>query len=268
VFGKYALPSDDLAGTATAVTVGGIGSPAAEADPEYLATNLIAPSNTGHRNLPSRPAKLTAYQGYWELTFAAPISVGAYHIVYPNFDAGLDVTLEPDGGTPIPVICPALFENGWWKSPWAEFDAQSSDTWRLSINAANSLLPQVGRLLLYANLRQMANDVLWGDVEDEDLRPIEHRTEGGVEILYEMGGPRRSFDGQFGLKNATTPELVTLHRSARNRILPWTLIPDEDVNDAWFVRFVETRWTRNRAITDHDLLPFRVQELSRGLVFP
>lgn len=265
MFGKYALPSDDLAGTATTVTA--LGSPSGE-DPEYPATNLIAPSNTGHRNLPSRPAKLLDFSGGWRLEFAAPITVGAFHIVYPNFDAALDVTLEPDGGTPVTVSVPSLWENGWWKSPWGEFNAQTSAAWNLMINGTNSIAPQVGRLLLYTSLRQMTNDVLWGEVEDESLPLIEHVTEGGVEILYEMYGPRRSFNGQFGLKAAQANELITLHRSARNRLLPWTLIPDTSVNDAWFVRFQETIWSRTRETYDHNIFPFRVKEVARGLVWP
>jgi hypothetical protein len=273
-FGLYALPSDDLAGDALSVeTSGGTGSPPTgngDEDPEYLGTNLIAPSLTGHLNLPSRPAKLTTYTGYWELVFASPISVSAVHIVYPNFDAGLDVTLEPDGGTPISITIPSRWENGWWPSPWASFDAQSSDRWRLSINGTNSLPLQVGRLMLYGSggFRDLENDVRWGVEEVEEQGQIEHRTEAQVELLYELFGPRRSFSGEFALDNTKANTLIDLHRNARNRILPWTLIPDEDINDAWFVRFQENRWSRTREMVEHNIFPFRVQELSRGLPWP
>lgn len=269
MFGRYALPSDDLAGAATSVTVGGSGSPAAEADAEYPATNLIAPTNTGHRNLPSRPAKLTAYEGYWELTWAAPVTIGAAHLVYPNFDPNLDVVLDLGSSPSVTVPTPALFENGWWKSPAIEFNAQSTDTVRLVINEPNSLLPQLGRLLLYESFRDLGNDVRWGVVEEEELIPIEHVTEGGAEILYEVWSPRRSFSGELALMNATASELLTLMRDARIRILPWSLIPDADhFEDAWFVRFLEPRWSRTREMIEHNIFPFRVKELSRGVVFP
>lgn len=268
-FGLYALPSDDLAGSATSVEVGG-GSPNPE-DLEYPGTNLIAPTNTGHLNLPSRPAKLLDYSGYWELVFAAPIAISAFHLVYHNLDSGLDVTLEPDGGTPIAITIPSRWENGWWPSPAGSFAEQTSDRWRLSINADNSLLPQVGRLLLYGSggFRDLENDVRWGVEEIEEQGQIEHTTEAGVETIYELFGPRRSFSGELALKNAEATTLIDLFRDARNRILPWTLIPDEgNMGDAWFVRFLEPRWSRTRENIEHNIFPFRVQELSRGLPWP
>lgn len=277
-FGLYALPSDDKAGEAIAVEVSDEGSPGGSPsgassieDPEYPATNLIAPTNTGHLNLPSRPAKLLSFAGFWEIVFASPQTISAFHLVYHNFDAGLDVTLEPDGGTPIPITIPSRWENGWWPSPAGSFEAQTSDRWRLSINQENSLLPQVGRLLLYGSggFRNLQNDVRWGVEEIEEQGQIEDETEADVETLYELFGPRRSFVGEFALQNADATTLIALHRSARNRILPWTLIPDEGImGDAWFVRFSEPRWSRTREMIEHNIFPFRVKELSRGLPWP
>ena len=267
-FGLYALPSDDLAGTATDVEVSSGGG---DEDAEYPGENLIALTNTGHLNLPSRPAKLTSFSGYWELVFAAPITASAFHLVYDNFDAGLNVTLIPDGGTPIAITIPSRWGNGWWPSPAGSFQAQTSDRWRLSINAANSLRPQVGRLLLYGSggFRNLQNDVEWGVEEIEEQGQIEHTTEAGVETLYELWGPRRSFIGSFNLNNTRSDTLIELYRDARNRILPWTLIPDEDqMDDAWFVRFQDSQWSRTRSNPDGNNFPFRVKELSRGLPFP
>src|SRR5262245_30755393 len=96
-FGLYAWPSDDLAGTAADVFVGSGGSPSlstgsppfpyssgspSDEDPEYPATNLIAPSLTGHLNRPSRPAKLLSFSGAWHLFFTSPITVSSFHLVY------------------------------------------------------------------------------------------------------------------------------------------------------------------------------------------
>lgn len=265
MFGLYALPSDDLAGSAT--TVATIGSPSDE-DSEYPAENLIAPTNTGHLNLPSRPAKLLDTSGGWELTFASPITVGGLHLVYHNLDEGLDVTLEPDGGTPITITIPAQWENEWWISPWKTFTPQSSAIWRLLINGTNSLPVQVGRLLLYNEWRQMPTDVRYGVEEAEDQGMIEHVTEGDVETMYELFGPRRSVSGEISLTDDEKPDLLTLFRSARNRILPWSLVPDATVNDAWFVRFAEARWSRVHETIGAHVFPFRVRELSRGLPWP
>lgn len=263
MFGQYALPSDDLAATAVTVT-------ASAEDVEYPALNLIAPTNTGHLNLPSRPAKLTTYSGYWELTFASPITAQMIALIYHNFDAGLNVTLIPGAGTPIALTIPSRWENGWWPSPWQTFTPTAATTWRISINAGNSVLPQIGRVILLGSggLRQLAKDVRWGVEEIEEQGQIEQATEAGVETLYELFGPRRSFVGEFGLENTEASILLTLYRSARNRILPWLLIPDSAVNDAWFVRFSEPRWARTRETYGFNTFPFRVTELSRGLPWP
>jgi len=265
-FGRYALPEDDVAGTADTV----IGS--AE-DSEYPAENIVAPTNTGHLNLPSRPAKLTTLSGYWELVFPAPVEIVGAAIIYHNFEEGLDVTIEAGTGSPLSfsqaIDIPASFENDWAISPWVLFDSpQTFDTWRLSVNEDNYLAPMVGRFLLLTALRDLDNDVRWGVVEEEEQGQVEHRTEGAVETLYELWGPRRSFLGELALLNSAANNLITLHRSARNRILPWLLIPDEGINDAWFVRFQEAKWSRTREMIEHNIFPFRVQELSRGLPWP
>jgi len=265
-FGRYAVPSDDAAGSASSVI-------ASDEDAEYPAENLIAPTNTGHLNLPSRPAKLSTTSGHWELTFDAPITVIGVALIYTNFDEDLDVTIEAGSGSPLSfsqaIPIPAPWENGWWPSPWILFDdPETHDTWRLSINEANSIAPQVGRLLLLTALHDLDNDVRWGVVEEEEQGQIEHATEGKVETLYELWGPRRSFLGELALQHQVAGNLVSLHRSVRNRILPWLLIPDESINDAWFVRFQEAKWSRTREMIEHNIFPFRVQELSRGLPWP
>lgn len=264
-FGLYALPSDDLAAGATSVI--SPGSPALE-DPDYPADNLIAPTNTGHLNLPSRPAKLLDVSGSWELTFGAPITVGAMALIYHNLDEALDVTLEPSGGTPIAITIPPWTEDGWSVSPFQQFAQQTASVWTLSINGANSRNVEVGRLLLFASLRDMENDVRWGVEEVEEHGLIEQPTELGIETIYDIGGKRRSFSGELALMNTESGELITLYRTAHGRVLPWLLIPDEDINDAWLVRFDEPRWSRTRAQIEHNLFPFRVKELSRGLPWP
>jgi hypothetical protein len=262
MFGKYALPSDDLAGTATTVV-------ASAEDAGYPALNLIAPSNTGHLNLPSRPAKLTTTSGYWDLTFGSAITVVAAAIVYHNFDEGLDVTLEPGAGSiAIPIPAKPGDDDDWTLSPWVEFNATTDTVWRLSVNGANSQAVQVGRLLLLGELRQLETDVRYGGEEQEGRLFFAHQTEVGIETLYDLFDVRRAFNGQFGFRPSETDALRALWRSARNRITPWLLIPDEDVNDAWFVRFEDDAYSRTAETVGFNTHPFRVRELSRGLVWP
>jgi hypothetical protein len=267
MFGKYMLPGDDIGVTyATGVTTSGSGSPvASDEDPDYPASNIISLN-------PARPAKLTVYSGYWELTFAAPVAIQGAAIIYHNFDAGLNVTVEGSGGSPAfsqAMTIPAHHEDGWPVSPWVLFSSTKTyQTWRLSVNAVNSQLPQVGRFVLIGELRQTTEDVLWGEEESEDHTIVEMPTELGIETIYALGGKRRHFSGEFGVLNTTAATLITLYRSASGRTLPWLLIPDTAVNDAWLVRFEESHWSRTRETYDHNRIPFRVQELARGLPWP
>jgi len=266
MFGRYALPSDDLAGGASSVT-------ASDEDTEYPATNLIAPSNTGHLNLPSRPAKLSATSGSWTLEFSSAIAVIAAAVIYHNFDEGLDVTLEGGGGAfsiPMPIPAkPGGDDDDWTLSPWVAFGGtQTYDEWTLSVNEANSINPQVGRLLLLGALRQIETDVRCGVDEQEERTIIEQPTELGVETVTDMFNMRRRFAGEFGVRDAEVADLVALWRSARLRVLPWLLIPDEDINDAWFVRFDDPASSRTRENLNFSRIPYRVRELSRGLPWP
>lgn len=266
MFGRYALPSYDLAGRATSVTA------SSEADgypPEYL----IATDSTGHLNLPSRPAKLDDTTGYFDLQFAAPITVRAVAVIYPNFDGELGgVYISAGGGAFIQSIpVPALPQTGddWRFSPWIELSsAQTYDNWRLTISSANSQNVQVGRLLLLGQLRQMETDVRYGGTDEEERTLIEQATYFGVETVFDMYNVRRRFTGEFGFRDAETADLLALWRSARNRVQPWLLIPDEDVNDAWFVRFDDVMYARTRQTIGFNTHPFRVREVSRGMPWP
>jgi hypothetical protein len=261
MFGKYALPHDDRAGLATSIT-------ASDPDAEYPAENLVATDTTGHLNLPSRPAKLDATSGYFELAYGTPIDIVGAAIINHNFDEDLDVTLIIDGGTPIPFTIEAHHADGWPQHQWIEFEAQSASTVRLSINDANSIPVQVGRLLLLAAIRQMENDVRWGEVEAEEHGMIEHRTELGNEIIYDLGGKRRSFAGEITHRDHECGDFINLLQQAKSRVQPWLLIPDAGEASCMLVRLEEPRWSRTRETINHNIFPFRVKELARGLPFP
>ena len=44
-----------------------------------------------------------ANDGGFTLVFSTPQTISAFHLVYHNLDPGLNVTLDPDGGTPIAI---------------------------------------------------------------------------------------------------------------------------------------------------------------------
>jgi hypothetical protein len=266
MFARYALPSDDVAGDAT------VTSPFEES--AYGAPFLVATSTTGHLNLPSRPAKLNTTSGYWNLDFASPVTLYGYAIIYHNFDVGLDVTLELGGGSPFSNVIQvptsaAHHEDDWPPNIWEEFDNPISgvEAVQLSINEANSINPQVGRLLLLTAIRDIGNDVRWGVSEGEEHTFIGLRTELGIETIYDLGGKQRSATAEIALEDADHSNLISLYRNARTRVQPWLLIPDVDETDCWLVRFEENR-NRIRETINHNVFPFRVKEVARGLPWP
>jgi hypothetical protein len=263
MFGKYSLPGDDIAATyATVVT-------ASAEDPDYLAVNIASGS-------PSRPAKLTTTSGWFVYDFGVAVNIAAVALIYHNLDAGLAVTIQANvadawGAPPVSqaLTIPAHHEDGWPVSPWALIAGSPSYRWwRLNITGVNSLTIAIGRWVLVGALRQLTEDVLWGEEEREEHTIVEQRTELGIETIYDLGGKRRHFSGEFGILNTSAATLQSLYRSAKGRTLPWLLVPDTAVNDAWFVRFEESQFSRTRETYNHNRIPFRVQELARGLPWP
>jgi hypothetical protein len=262
---RYAYPLDDACQR--------IGPPvtAADADPAYPPANLIDPN-------PAKPAKLTTTSGAFVLDFGVPVEIAAAAVLYHNLDHDTDVTLAWNAsdawGSPAGdqlLIVPGKTEDDWTVSPWIDLgDPMSARYWRLTIGDAspNPDPIVVGRLVLLSTLRTIDTDVRWGEEEAEEHGLIELPTALGVETIYALGGKRRRFAGELTLSNPTAAEFIALTRHAHGRVLPWLLIPDASVNDAWIVRFDENRWSRVREVPDINNFPFRVQELSRGLPWP
>lgn len=266
MFGLYALPTDDVAGQATVT--------ASAPDTGYPAQNIVAPTNTGHLNLPSRPGKLTDTSGWFHLLFPSAVTVVAVAVIYHDFVEDLDVSLDIGTGSPftnsIPIPIPAKpnAADDWTLSPWVRFAAQTSDNFRLSINGTNDRNVQVGRLLLLTTLRQLETDVRYGGEDQEERIVIADPTELGVETMYDLYNVQRRFEGEFGFRPDETSALLQLWRSARNRVLPWLLIDDETVNDAKLVRFEDNAYSRTHQTIGFNSHPFNVREVSRGLPWP
>lgn len=265
MIGRYALPLDD--GAIDAAVSG-----SAE-DSDYLAENLVGRSAAGLPGLTaSRPAKLTTTTGNWTIDTLATSPFVAAALINHTIDAGSTVVLSANaGGFTIPIPIPTHHEDGWSVSPFVIFpSAQPYDDWILTISTPNSVPIAVGRLMLLTAIRDLENDVRWGVEEAEEHAIIVQPTELGVETIYELGGKQRAFSGELALRDTTgtAQSLITLMRSAHGRVYPWLLIPDVDVNDAWLVRFDENRWSRVRENPNHNIFPFRVKEVARGLPWP
>lgn len=271
MIGAYSLPSDDLLAAFNPTIT------ASAEDPAYPVSNWAF-------RYPAHPSKMLTDTGDWVFDFGAPANVAAFALIYHNFDEGLLVKLQwnssnswgaPVGEQIIPI--PAATEDGYSVSPWIEVTGSPTyQFWRLVISGSpgNSQALMLGRPYFSGALRDLGDvegigqDVRWGVQELEEQNLIEHRTEIGVEHIYDIGDARGRFDGELALYDSTAAALISLARSARMRVFPWLLIADTAVNKARMVRFVENRWQRTRETINHNIFPFSVQELARGLDWP
>jgi hypothetical protein len=265
----YALPTDDLAPSAIAVT-------ASAEDPGYPADLLIDPN-------PAHPAKLTTTTGSWVLQFGTSIAPVAAVLVYPQLDGGLAVSLQGHAtdswGAPSfsqAFSIPGPHEDGASISPILELSGTPSYAyWRVNVTGTNSVPVGIGRLMLLSHLRAFEDgtSVQWGVEESEDYGVVEMATELGVETIYDLGNKRRSLQGQMLLRQEGATQFLTLRRATKGRVEPWLLIPFEDVNDAYLVRWSERASLRQINWPDlvagyAQILPLRVTEVSRGLPWP
>ncbi len=272
-FARYGLPTDDLLARLSPTITVTAGSPAAE-DPGYPITNWLA-------RRPSKPSRLTTTDGGWIFDFLGAANVAAFALINHNFDAGQNVLLEwsTDNFSTVTgsqsITIPTWTEDGWSVNAWIEVTGSPTFRyWRLTITGSpgNTQPLSLGRPVFLGALRDVGNDVRFGVVQSEDHKIVEMDTELEVETIYALGGKRRSLDGELALRNLSPNEdaqnFISLVRAASGRTLPWILIPDIDVNDAWMVRFVESGWAETQEMINHNIFPFRVRELSRGYPYP
>jgi hypothetical protein len=259
----YARPSDNVAGSATIT--------ASADDAAYPAANLAD-------LIASKPAKLTGTSGNWVFAFSAPQRVDLVALIHHNLTAGLDVKIQGNATNAWTsptfsqaITIPAYQEDGFPVCPFLDLTGLSGYStsgfqyWRLLINAANAAAVAIGDVVLAALKRTLEVNVSWGATEEEEHPLIEHVTDYGVSTIYDLGTKRRRFAGQTETTDAGLASLRSLYRDARGRARPWLLVPDPSVNEAWLVRFQETKQQRALVFLNANQLAFNVEEVSRGL---
>lgn len=224
---------------------------------------------------PAKPAKLTSTTGAWLWDFGVAKSVDLVAIIHHNLTAGLNVRIQANAanawGAPSidqAITIPAYQEDGFPVSPFVDLtgiNPRSYRYWRLVVVAANGAPVAIGEVVLAATKRTFEINVSWGAREQEEHPIIEHRTDHGVSIIYDLGTKWRTFAGELETTDAGLSSLRSLARDARNRARPFLLIPDPDINDAWFVRLLEPNFEHEHTFINQRKLSVRFQEVSRGL---
>lgn len=261
----YGRPSENVTANATIT--------ASAPDATYPAANL------GDLD-PAGPSKLAATSGAWLFDFGSAQRLDVVALIHHNLTAGLDVRLEGDtsNGTwltpPLSAhfTIPTYHEDGFPVNPWIDVTGASGYStsgyrfWRVAVYGTNAANVAIGEVVMQRLKRQFEINIAWGAQDGEDRQVIEHRSAGGVVFAYNVGTKQRRLQGQVpDTTDVGMASLLSLHRDARGRAKPFLLVPDASVNDALFVRWGASAFTRTMQMTDVNGVPVAFEELSRGL---
>lgn len=257
----YVLPSENIGASASITARAG-----STADPNYPVANLV--------NLcPAIPGKILQTAGGWDFDYGAPVALDGIALIHHNLTAGLDVRVQAHNlGNPVEeferaITIPAWDVDGWSVSPWIDLrDAPAYRFWTPYVVGVNAGPVAVGEIVMASTLHSLPTNLAPGFTEGEDHAVIEHRTTSGVSFIYLVGARSRVQTGELpAVTDAGAEAVRDLLRDAGGRGRPFLVVPDPDVNEAWFVRSTTSRFSRQRFKVDVNRVPFALEEVSRGL---
>lgn len=256
----YTLPTDRLVPSAVTVQTG-------TEDPNYLAVNLVDLD-------PGNPAKLTGTTGAWVFDFGSAVTPQLFALIHHNLDAGISVRLQAHTsntwGAPsldLALTIPTYHEDGFPVNPWLDLSGATYTYryWRLHIAGTNLSAIAVGEALFYLTKRSLAVNISWGAKRGEKHPIIEHETELGDSLIYELQTKQRSIQGELDTTDAGLTAMLSLMRAARGRSRAFVVIVDGS-NDALFGRWLTPTFEYTEAFLDRHTVPFNFEESSRGTV--
>jgi hypothetical protein len=219
-------PGDDAVSTA----VISMTSP----DVFYPATNL-----QGYD--PANPTKATNTATVITITCSGSKTPEGFAIINHNL-FGASVTLANGAGLSESITIPARTSDGQCVNAWHDLRLAANRTasvFTLSITGASANVA-IGRLCLVTTMRElpwMGEGVGVGYGATWPVREL--RTFYGSSMMYDTGIRVRSARGQT-VQETDRVMLMTLAQSAKGVNIPFLFVPDEDVNDAWYVRLSQS----------------------------
>jgi hypothetical protein len=268
---KYGLPSDELAAHADTTWSVNTGTE----------NSTYPAANAGLKNT-LKPAKLDSTSGSWVADLGSAKQVDLVAIINDNLDDALDVQVmahtadtwgAPDFSA-VSLTIPAADKDGRHTNPFVDLSAIAPRTfryWRILINAANSANVAIGSFKLIGTLREFTQDFQpQPEVTDSEEHPVdEARTAGRAWLTYQIGVRQRFLAGQFRMDvPADITALRSWHRDAAGRGEAFVIIPDIDINDAWWVKFAQGSEALPRTRKYEQVSRFTVgfEEMTSGLV--
>lgn len=237
-----------------------------------------SPSYIADKN-PAKPAKLQETTGAFLATFAGAQRVDWVLLPMHNLDAGLEVRIQGNAtntwGSPTlntTIVIPTYREDGFPVACWKDltgvtgYSTGGFQYWRLVVVGTNTNPVRIGEVALFSRKRTLDPNISWGTNEDEERKIVEQRTDYGVSNIYDLGTTGRTWVGDLDSPDLQRAALRTWWRDARGRSLPFGIVPDGTLNEAAFVRFMDTKLAVQLANFDRNNIRVGFEEVSRGLV--
>jgi hypothetical protein len=257
--------SDNIAPSATASVDSGT------ADTDYPIANAVDYN-------PAKPVKLTTTTGSFLFDFGVATRQDVVALIHHNLTAGLNVRYQMNAtnawGAPTvdaAFTIPAYREDLYPVNPFIDltgvsgYSASGFRYGRVKVTGTNAAAVAIGEIVIIGTKRTMS--LLNGTVEvSEERKIVEHSTDYGVATIFDLGVTIRHMKGRVTNTAAQLSALESQWRSSRGRALPWLLVPDSTVNDAWFVRWSDAmKVIAYPDISTKAQFPFAVDEVGRGL---
>jgi len=260
----YTRPTERLAGT-LAVNSGVV-------DSAYLPANL-------DDGFPHKPAKLTGTTGSWTRDLGSALQVDFCAVFHHNLAAAVDLRLQghtsdawggPDVNLAFTVV--AAHADGFTKNVYIDLTGLLSAAgrtkrwWRLLVNSANTSAVAVGEWAMYSAVRNFGVRNISKGSDRTTRRPaLTHETELLVKRSYDLGTTIRGVKVTAESTDLTLADIDAWHRSSSGGVKPFTIVPNKDEDEPWFVTFQAEDLAWKRENRNYNPLSLEFQEVSRGL---
>ena len=226
----------------------------------------------------ARPAKLTTTTGDWVFDFGSAQRIDLFAFGPHNLTAGLSNVLFQGNATDswgaptlsATITIPAYREDGQSVNPWRDVTGVSGYStsgfryWRLRVGTANGAAIAVGEVALYRQVTTIRNFRV-GVVDADRIPTVAHGTTYGVETVYTLGVAERRLSGDVVMKTSDLTALLSWYRGGAGRGQWHTIILEDGVNDARFVRFDTDMLAFSRMGNSNHRVELAFTEVSRGL---
>lgn len=259
----YSRPDDNVALFAVVTSSGAL--------TDYPVGNIIDSD-------PAIPSKLTTTSGWWLFDFIGPQRVDVAAVLATNLTPGLpNVQIQANttdswpGALNVTITIPPKRLDGTPVNPWVNLVGQPGYSaggyrfWRLNFGIGNGATISIGELVLLSHLRLLPYGLSPGAVRAPKRRRVRHETDGGTHLAYDLGVTQRSIKGEIQFKDSAKADVDAWIENARGDLRPFLLVPNTDVNDAWWVTHLSDELPQTRVVLGMNTMPFAVQEVGAGI---